>query len=165
LEHEHEARGKHEKLLSDIDEAEKNVRSFYHDCRLSVYTRPPQTQTLQQACSQRDRLQAEIDALYERVFTGSNPGQYCFPLARSHFVLNFICADFPQEDEYEDRVSATEAANYQAQSDYTHESQTLAILNQAEGALQNCLNYMNRAKEWSTYGLATLLPFSLYHSS
>jgi hypothetical protein len=74
-------------------------------------------------------------------------------------VLFTVHLDFPQEDEYEDRVFATEAANYQAQSDYTHESQTLAILNQADGSLQTCLDYMNRAKEWSTHSSAAFLLF------
>jgi hypothetical protein len=72
-------------------------------------------------------------------------------------ILPSAQSDFPQEDEYKDRVLAAEAANHQAQSDYTHESQTLAILNQADESLQTCLDYMNRAKEWSMHSSATFL--------
>jgi hypothetical protein len=116
------------------------------------FTPRAKIRSLQEACNQKGRLQAELDALYERVFAGSTPGQHHRTRNRNRLFLMSISLDFPQEDEYEDRVSTTEAANYQAQSEYTQEAQTLAVLNQADEALKNCLNFIKQAKEWSTHG-------------
>jgi hypothetical protein len=115
-------------------------------------TPPAKIRSLQEACNQKGRLQAELDALYERVFAGSTPGKHHHTRSRNRLFLISVSLDFPQEDEYEDRASTTEAANYQAQLEYTQEAQTLAVLNQADEALKNCLNFIKQAKEWSTHG-------------
>jgi hypothetical protein len=76
LEHEHEARSKHERLLSDLGAAEKNVCLLSYAIQSWAEYAISKAQTLQQACSKRVRLELELDALYERIFSGPTPGQY-----------------------------------------------------------------------------------------
>lgn len=64
--------------------------------------------------------------------------------------------EFPQEDALEDRVSAAQAHNYEAQAALTFESQTLSVLGQARRALDACAKQMLSAKDCSTWGSSRL---------
>ncbi|EJD37001.1 hypothetical protein AURDEDRAFT_173952 [Auricularia subglabra TFB-10046 SS5] len=86
---------------------------------------------LRSALARREALQRELLGIYQSVFDGPSP-------------------EAPQDDRLEQAFHHAEAENNRMQSTFSHESQTLTILNNAHSALSNLVQKMVEAQGHST---------------